>query len=136
MNRFLARYQELGETFSPENVAVKQCLRVNTLKCASSKLLSLLKAKKVSMQAVNFLDNAFYYKSPFSLGAAPEYLQGFYYLQEAASQLPAVSLNPLPGELVLDMAAAPGSKTTQMAALMKNSGKIIALDSSMARLNS
>jgi NOL1/NOP2/sun family putative RNA methylase len=66
----------------------------------------------------------------------PEYLQGYYYLQETASQLPAEILEPKPGELVLDMCAAPGSKTTQLAMMMNNTGKIIALELNNPRLPS
>jgi len=61
---------------------------------------------------------------------------GLYYLQDAASQLPALVLNPAPHSLVLDMAASPGGKTTQLAALMHNTGTIIALDVHAGRLSS
>jgi 16S rRNA (cytosine1407-C5)-methyltransferase len=49
--------------------------------------------------------------------------------------LPALILNPQPGEKVLDLCAAPGSKTTQLAALMQNQGEIVANDTSKARLH-
>ncbi|KAI0125006.1 NOL1/NOP2/sun family protein [Xylariales sp. AK1849] len=67
------------------------------------------------------------------LGATPEYLAGHYILQAASSFLPVMALAPQPGERVLDMAAAPGGKTTHMAALMKNTGCIFANDPSKAR---
>lgn len=56
------------------------------------------------------------------------YGQGRIYLQNLSSMIPALALGPLSGERVLDIAAAPGSKTTQMAALMGNSGSILAND--------
>ena len=63
----------------------------------------------------------------------PLYEAGAYYLQNLSSQLPALVLAPEPGEQVLDMCAAPGSKTTQLAALTQNTGKIIANDASRER---
>jgi 16S rRNA (cytosine1407-C5)-methyltransferase len=59
---------------------------------------------------------------------------GYFYIQEASSMLPPVLLSPKPGELVLDMSAAPGSKTTQMAAMMNSKGCIIANDVQPKRL--
>jgi NOL1/NOP2/sun family putative RNA methylase len=53
---------------------------------------------------------------------------GYYYVQEAASMIPPVVLNPKPGDVVLDMAAAPGSKSSQIVQYMKNSGVLIAND--------
>ena len=71
---------------------------------------------------------------PGELGRSMEHLLGYYYIQEIASMLPAMTLNPKPGELVLDLCAAPGSKTTQMAAMMKNKGTIIANDANLDRI--
>ncbi len=54
------------------------------------------------------------------------YAEGAIYLQSLSSMIPALALDPQPGESILDIAAAPGSKTTQMAALMRNEGRILA----------
>jgi len=67
------------------------------------------------------------------LGATPEYLAGHYILQAASSFLPVMALAPQENERVLDMAAAPGGKTTHLAALMKNTGCIFANDASKER---
>jgi len=133
MNDFLDRYKELGEDFNPEEIKVKNSLRINTLKIKDDELIKRINAK---LTRIPFLQHGYYYESNFAVGAMPEYLQGYYYLQEAASQLPAEILEPQPGELVLDMCAAPGSKTTHLAMLMKNKGKIIALDANNPRLPS
>ena len=62
------------------------------------------------------------YSSTVPLGATPEYLAGHYILQGASSLLPVMALAPQEGERVLDMASAPGGKTTHIAAIMKNTG--------------
>jgi len=67
------------------------------------------------------------------LGATPEYLAGHYILQAASSFLPVMALAPQENERVLDMAAAPGGKTTHLAALMKNTGCIFANDANKDR---
>jgi len=59
---------------------------------------------------------------------------GYYYVQEISSMLPIIALNPQPGEMLLDLCASPGSKTTQAAAMMQNSGTIIANDNDMGRI--
>jgi NOL1/NOP2/sun family putative RNA methylase len=71
-----------------------------------------------------------------STGATPEYLAGHYMLQAASSFLPVIALSPEPHERVLDMASAPGGKTTHMAALMQNTGVIFANDANKGRTKS
>ena len=62
------------------------------------------------------------------IGATPEYLAGHYMLQSASSWLPVMALSPRPGDYVLDMAAAPGGKTTHIGQIMSNEGVIVAND--------
>ena len=140
MNIFLNRYEQLLGSSARELVKAKvkkQSLRVNTLKIDPSLLISRLEKQGVKLKKIPYLDNGYIIiESKFSLGSTPEYLQGYYYLQESASQLPVTILNPLPNELILDMCAAPGGKTTQIAAMMQNTGTIIALDTANKRLSS
>jgi len=76
------------------------------------------------------------FESNVPIGATPEYLAGHYMLQAASSFLPVIALAPQPNERVLDMASAPGGKTTHMAALMQNTGVIFANDANKARTKS
>lgn len=62
------------------------------------------------------------------LSESRSYAEGWIYLQSLSSQIPPIVLNPLPGEAVLDLAAAPGGKTCQMAALLGNRGEIVAVE--------
>jgi len=71
---------------------------------------------------------------PGELGRALEHLLGYYYIQELASMLPVIALQPKPHEKILDLCSAPGSKTTQIASLMQNTGSIIANEVSLGRI--
>ena len=131
---FEKRYEALGGKIEP--IKLPRALRINTLKISEPELVKRLSAKGVALKKIEFLKNGYYAESSFSLGATPEYLLGLYQLQEAASQLPAELLNPTEKDLVLDMCAAPGAKTTQLAQLMNNKGTIIALELKKERLPS
>ncbi|NXT72039.1 NOP2 methyltransferase, partial [Chaetops frenatus] len=76
------------------------------------------------------------YDSTVPIGATPEYLAGHYMLQGASSLLPVMALAPQENERILDMCCAPGGKTSYIAQLMKNTGMILANDSSAERLRS
>lgn len=76
------------------------------------------------------------FESPVPVGATPEYLAGHYMLQAASSFLPVIALSPQPNERVLDMASAPGGKTTYISALLQNTGVVFANDSNKARTKS
>lgn len=128
----IKRYTSLG--CACKNIDLRQSLRVNTLKTTDAEIITRLKSLGVKIEKIPFTDNGYYYDSKFSLGATSEYLQGYYYIQEAASQLPPKILAPKTGEIVLDMCAAPGSKTTQIAQYMQNQGILLALDSDSRRL--
>ncbi len=71
-----------------------------------------------------------------SPGKSVLHWRGEYYVQEASATVPVAVLDPQPGEHVLDMAAAPGGKTTQIAARMENQGRLVANDANPKRLQS
>ena len=70
-----------------------------------------------------------------SPGTSWPYFHGWLYGQEEVSALPALVCDPRPGERVLDPCAAPGSKTTQLAAMMDDSGTLVANDNNLGRLS-
>lgn len=72
--------------------------------------------------------------APGELGRSLEHQLGYFYVQELVSMLSVIAMPPKEGEMYLDLCAAPGSKTTQAAALMKNKGTIIANEMSMGRM--
>jgi NOL1/NOP2/sun family putative RNA methylase len=134
MNFFLARYKQLGQIVS--SIQLMRALRVNTLKISEADLISRLKKLGVKLEIISFAKYGYYCSSRFSLGAITEYLLGYFYLQEAASQLPVQILNPKSNELVLDCCASPGGKTTQIAQFMENKGTLIALEKKRHRMAS
>ena len=110
-------------------------LRTNTLKTHRRELAQALINRGVTLEPVGKWSKVGLqvFESNVPLGATPEYLAGHYILQAASSFLPVMALAPQEKERVLDMAAAPGGKTTHLAALMKNTGVIFANDPSKAR---
>ena len=135
MNIFLERYKHLGQNIVPGEIKIKQAIRINTLKINPEELIERLESERVQITKIPFLDNGYWIESSeFSVGAATEHLLGYYYVQETAAQIPVQILNPKESDLVLDMSAAPGGKTTQIAQYMNNKGAVIALDVNNMRL--
>ena len=105
-------------------------IRTNTLKVRRKDLAAALIKRGVSLDPLANWSKVGLkiIESPVPIGATPEYLGGHYMLQSAASMCPILALGPEPKERVLDMAAAPGGKTSYIAQLMKNTGVIVAND--------
>lgn len=97
------------------------CGRVNTMKCSRADLIKQygFVAGKRSPVAIQSKDN---------LIRSEAFKEGFITIQDEASQLIAILLDPQPNEKVLDVCSAPGTKTLQMAQMMDNQGSITALD--------
>lgn len=134
--KFLDRMKkQLGEEFDDflkayDRTAIKG-IRVNTLK------ISVDDFKKISpfkLRPVPWTVDGFYIESSEKPGKHPYYYAGLYYIQEPSAMLPAEVLSPTQDDIVLDLCAAPGGKTMQLAAKMKNKGLLIANDISSNRL--
>lgn len=126
------KYLESLRTNPPKSI------RCNTLKISVKDLKKRLKEKGWEIKQpfksnpeVMIIENQL---EPGELGRTLEHLLGYYYIQEVASMLPVIALDPKPEEKVLDLCAAPGSKTTQIAAKMNNTGSIIANDLQLGRI--
>ncbi|MFH0869384.1 MAG: RsmB/NOP family class I SAM-dependent RNA methyltransferase, partial [archaeon] len=86
------------------------------------------------LKQVPFYKDGFVVNSNVRPALTVEHFMGYFYLQEVASMIPPLVLNPQSGDEVLDMCAAPGSKTTQLSELMHNKGLIVANDNDIIRL--
>ena len=121
--------------FEANETARPVIIRTNTLRTNRRELAQSLINRGVTLEPVGKWSKVGLqvFESQVPLGATPEYLAGHYILQAASSFLPVMALAPQEDERILDMAAAPGGKTTYIAALMKNTGSIFANDSNKAR---
>lgn len=109
-------------------LGLKRGIRCNTLKISCYDLLNKIKNRIIVKQTPWVPYGFWVLESNVDIGATPEYLFGYYHPQGIASMIPPIILNPEPHDKVLDMCAAPGSKTTQLAQMMENKGVILALD--------
>lgn len=104
-------------------------IRYNRLKIQRSKLKERLEEKGFNLDTSTLTEAGLIIdESPFSPGATTEYLLGYYYVQGIASILAVEALAPKPDELLCDMCAAPGGKSTHISELMNNSGVMYAID--------
>lgn len=124
---------EILNTFTKKRLPT---FRVNTLKQSIQTIKTSLTDLGFKLENVSWNPDAFVLtnKSIQDLMETDPYKNGELYIQNLSSMIPALVLDPQPTDRVLDMAAAPGSKTTQLATLMQNQGEIIANDISKERL--
>lgn len=119
---------------------LRRSIRVNTLKISVSDFLALVSPYRWQLTPVPWCDEGFWIErddeDALPLGSTAEHLSGLFYIQEASSMLPVAALfaDGNQPERVMDVAAAPGSKTTQIAARMENRGAILANEFSASRV--
>jgi len=109
-------------------------LRTNTLKMSREDLIEKLKAKGLMPFPTQFSEEGIVLNNPPPVSELPFLKEGFYIIQDEASQLVTTLLDPKPGERILDVCAAPGGKTTHIAQRMRNEGEIYALDLTKGKL--
>ncbi|MBQ3584570.1 MAG: RsmF rRNA methyltransferase first C-terminal domain-containing protein [Lachnospiraceae bacterium] len=97
-------------------------LRINTLK---ADFHSLPENFRDALNPVPWCETGYYYPETFTPGKHPYHEAGVYYIQEPSAMAPAIYLDARPGERILDLCAAPGGKSTQIAASMKGEGLLI-----------
>ena len=109
--------------------------RVNTLKTTMKECLEIFQKNSIDIEPINKLENGLSLKSkPRSIRKLPGYLEGKWLIQDRSSQWVAPLLKPKKGDKILDACAAPGTKTTHLAQLIKDDGQILAIDRSDKRL--
>merc|ERR1719150_1798154 len=126
---------EIMDVLEANEVQRPVTIRTNSLKTRRRDLAQALINRGVNLDPVGKWSKVglVVYSASVPLGATPEYLAGHYILQGAPSLLPVMALAPQVNERVLDMASAPGGKTTHIAALMNNTGMVLANDANRDR---
>jgi 16S rRNA (cytosine1407-C5)-methyltransferase len=142
-NQFQARYAEmLSEAewngfWEYMEKPLRKSIRINTLKISVPEFKKIAQRNNWQIIPIPWINEGFFIdredrKNP--LGHSSEHQAGLFYIQESISMLPGVILAPQKKEIVLDMAASPGSKTTHLAMMMENTGFILANDLSSKRI--
>jgi 16S rRNA C967 or C1407 C5-methylase (RsmB/RsmF family) len=127
VSRFLEYVPNVTDFLSKMERIPTQYIRVNTLKTTRINLIKRLLSKGFELKTTVIPEVLAVEKAPLVTGATTEYLLGHYYIQDLSSCMAVHALDIAPGQVVLDVAAAPGGKTTFMAQKMNNTGAIIAL---------
>jgi NOL1/NOP2/sun family putative RNA methylase len=126
--KMLARMQQQPQKY----------IRTNTLKITDRDLRARLESKGFELRET-LVTNVFEVENKnadFSIGATSEYMLGYYYIQDITSCIAVEALDVMQDQIVLDMASAPGGKTTLIAQKMKNTGSIIAVEPNPQRIKS
>jgi 16S rRNA (cytosine967-C5)-methyltransferase len=111
-------------------------IRTNTLRASENSILRKLEGESLELEKVEPLKHVYKVigRKHASL-SSPSYREGLFYIQDKASCFAAEAADPLPGQHVLDVCAAPGAKTTYLAQLMQNQGVIESVDYSARRFD-
>jgi NOL1/NOP2/sun family putative RNA methylase len=134
----LDRYEPLVDDYEAFRDACDRALpsvvRVNGIKADRSRVRAALDREGVAYEEVGWHDRLFRLPDG-SPGTNWPYVHGWLQGQEEVSALPAIALDPDPGDTVLDSCAAPGSKTCHLADLMDDSGTLVANDNNLGRIS-
>lgn len=134
----IERYREIfGEDFDKifnQSREFFWTIRTNTLKISVEELEKRFKEKNYHLEKIPWCKEGFWIKTEENLSKSLDHVLGYFFIQNSSSMIPPLFLDPKPNETILDLCASPGSKTTQMAALMQNKGLIIANDINYDRL--
>ncbi|HDS3786121.1 TPA: 16S rRNA (cytosine(1407)-C(5))-methyltransferase RsmF [Enterobacter ludwigii] len=140
MREALPSHLSLDDFIAACQRPLRRSIRVNTLKISVADFLTLVSPYNWQLTPVPWCAEGFWIErddeASLPLGSTAEHLSGLFYIQEASSMLPVAALfaDDNAPERVMDVAAAPGSKTTQIAARMGNRGAILANEFSASRV--
>ena len=116
------------------NEAPESAVRANTLRTSAMDLVAALTSEGIRARADALIEEAVVFEQPYDVHGSALFERGQLMPQSRASMLVARALDPQPGERVLDLCAAPGAKTTHLAALMGDRGSLIAVDLNRQRV--
>ena len=133
------RYRPLIDDWDAFTVALARplpvCVWTNMLRTTPEALAETLRVEGCAPEPLAWHPGAFRLTDGAMAAHLPSYLAGLFHIQEEVSMLPAMLLAPRPGERVLDLCAAPGNKTAELAVAMRSAGTVVANDLSRGRLN-
>jgi len=131
-----SRYKQIyGEDFERKDAEGNLwTIRVNTLKISTNEMKKIFSEKNWKFEQIPFIEEGFWIKTDENITKTVEHALGYFFSQNASSMVPPIVLDVQQHEVILDLAASPGSKTTQLAAKMNNTGCIVANDIRHERL--
>ncbi len=134
-NELLPRYRSIVPEWTRFAAAcgrpLPTVIRTNTLRATPEALRERLLRQGYAVSSISWDGTLFEVDRP--IGSTIEHWLGLFYVQEAVQTLPVIALDPHPDEAILDLCAAPGGKTTQIAAQMDGTGPLIANEPSGRR---
>lgn len=125
--------EKTEQMLNAANTTPRLCIRVNRLKATADQLQERLEAEGFTVEPMPSVGEGFFVEGS-GLIASEAYQEGWFSIQDESSMLAVCSVDPQPGDIVIDVCAAPGGKTLFMAERMRNQGKILAGDLYPARL--
>jgi len=128
-------FEEASRVCEGNNEISLPTLRVNSLRVDREQLILKLMGVGLNPKPTPFSEEGIVLRDSPPMSELPLLREGFYIIQDEASQLVTAILDPKPGERILDACAAPGGKTTHIAQRMENKGEIYALDLAKEKLN-
>jgi NOL1/NOP2/sun family putative RNA methylase len=134
LERYLPLVDDEEAFLSACDRALPSVVRVNTIKATPDRVRRALREEGIDVDPVDWHEGLFRLPDG-SPGRNWPYVHGWIHGQEEVSVLPALALEAEPGDRVLDACAAPGSKTTQIAAAVDDRGTIVANDNNLGRLS-
>jgi 16S rRNA (cytosine967-C5)-methyltransferase len=137
VKRWVDRYglYETEQLLSANNERPTIVVRANTLKTTADELVKLFEERNIRNTRSKYLENFIKVGHLSGIYNLDLFEKGYFSVQDESSGLVLKLLDPKPGETVIDLCSAPGGKTTFIGELMKNQGKIIAVDKYEHRLN-
>jgi 16S rRNA (cytosine967-C5)-methyltransferase len=137
VKRWLNRlgFEETQKLLTANNERPGLSLRINRLKVEPGHFLTMLDQQQIQYTGSTHIDYFVKVKSLSKIGQMDLFRTGMFTIQDESAALPCLLLAAKPDERVIDMCAAPGGKTTNIAEMMKNTGELIAIDKYDAKLN-